>query len=217
MLTAFTCLGLLLIQAAQIHRLREELWGLKLRVGAFCGEETDAARCGVPTLYGRVGTLGQDEGRMRREAPRKGARRLRQTGQSAFLHLQPLSSQSFDEEDKTVLKWTVGQSQGEGLNVSGEAVTVITGGLYFIYSQVLYEDSTYVMGHVIRKRIDGNEVRLMKCMKSMPDNITYALNTCYTAGIQYLEAGSVLELSIPRKNAGLDLQPHSTFMGIYKL
>ncbi|XP_064209003.1 tumor necrosis factor ligand superfamily member 13 isoform X5 [Anguilla rostrata] len=181
MLVACTCLGLLLAQAAQVHRLHAELRDLKLRVAG----ETDARRCGV--------------------------------GRRTFLHLLPLSSHSYDEEDQTLLKWTTGRSQGEGLKLSGETVTVSTGGSYFIYSQVLYTDTTYVMGHVIRKRFDDNETNLLKCMKNMPANKTLALNTCYTAGVQYLESGSVVELLIPRKDAEISLLPHATFMGLYRL
>lgn len=84
---------------------------------------------------------------------------------------------------------------------------MVTQGLYFIYSQVsginsvghhqrdersqaflvpmlqvLYKDPTWVMGHVITKRLNGAETKLMKCLKSMPSNVSMPLNTCYTAG-----------------------------------
>ncbi|XP_064208999.1 tumor necrosis factor ligand superfamily member 13 isoform X1 [Anguilla rostrata] len=218
MLVACTCLGLLLAQAAQVHRLHAELRDLKLRVAG----ETDARRCGVPATAPSGGPEARDLGgiRMRREMQREGKRRRqRQLGKRrrTFLHLLPLSSHSYDEEDQTLLKWTTGRSQGEGLKLSGETVTVSTGGSYFIYSQVLYTDTTYVMGHVIRKRFDDNETNLLKCMKNMPANKTLALNTCYTAGVQYLESGSVVELLIPRKDAEISLLPHATFMGLYRL
>ncbi|XP_064209001.1 tumor necrosis factor ligand superfamily member 13 isoform X3 [Anguilla rostrata] len=202
MLVACTCLGLLLAQAAQVHRLHAELRDLKLRVAG----ETDARRCGVPATAPSGGPEARDLGgiRMRREMQREGKRRRqRQLGKN--------------EEDQTLLKWTTGRSQGEGLKLSGETVTVSTGGSYFIYSQVLYTDTTYVMGHVIRKRFDDNETNLLKCMKNMPANKTLALNTCYTAGVQYLESGSVVELLIPRKDAEISLLPHATFMGLYRL
>ncbi|KAL4659957.1 tumor necrosis factor ligand superfamily member 13-like [Arapaima gigas] len=201
---AVTCLGFLLMQFVRIEELRAELRELKVRVGMSCRAEA---------------ATGQDASRIRRDLPGQALRKQRQLGhrRRTFLHLLPLSSYSHDEEDKTMLKWTVGQSQGEGLQVSGDTVTVTKGGLYFIYSQVLYEDTTFVMGHVIKKYVGDNETSLMKCMKSMPDSIDQAMNTCYTAGVQNLESGSILELSIPRKKAGVILQPQSTFLGIYKI
>ncbi|XP_060718892.1 tumor necrosis factor ligand superfamily member 13 isoform X1 [Tachysurus vachellii] len=141
----------------------------------------------------------------------------RQTEQRMFLHLVPASTYSYDERDLTVLSWAVGRSKGAGLQVSGESITVVTEGLYFIYSQVLYKDPTWLMGHVITKRHKGAETKLMKCLKSMHSNGSMALNTCYTAGVHFLESGSVLELSIPRSSAELDISAHATFMGIFSI
>ncbi|KAL6464040.1 hypothetical protein MHYP_G00284310 [Metynnis hypsauchen] len=133
----------------------------------------------------------------------------------SFLHLIPASAHSNDERDLTVLTWALGQSQGVGLQASGETITVATEGNYFIYSQVLYKDTTWVMGHVITKRLNGAETKLMKCLKSMPSNDS--VNTCYTAGVHFLESGSVLELSVPRKSAELILIAHATFLGIFSI
>ncbi len=41
-----------------------------------------------------------------------------------------------DDHDTTVLSWAIGQSRGEGLQLSADTVTVETEGTYFIYSQV---------------------------------------------------------------------------------
>uniref|UniRef100_A0AAZ3QIX1 Uncharacterized protein n=1 Tax=Oncorhynchus tshawytscha TaxID=74940 RepID=A0AAZ3QIX1_ONCTS len=90
-----------------------------------------------------------------------------------------------DEDDYTLVKWDLGPSLGEGLQ-----------GLC---------SST--------KRLHGIETSLMTCIQSMPSNIAVAQNTCYTAGVHYLEPGSTLELCIPRKSAGLVLKPHTTFLG----
>ncbi|XP_067295998.1 tumor necrosis factor ligand superfamily member 13 isoform X5 [Pseudorasbora parva] len=122
-----------------------------------------------------------------------------------------------DDGDITVLSWALGQSRGEGLQVSGDTVTVEAEGPYFIYSQVLYKDTTWVMGHVITKRLKGAETKLMKCLKSMPSNVSQPLNTCYTAGIYFLESGSTLQLSVPRKSAELNLSAHATFMGLFRI
>ncbi|KAB5522231.1 hypothetical protein PHYPO_G00157230 [Pangasianodon hypophthalmus] len=144
-------------------------------------------------------------------------RQKRQTEQRTFLHLVPASTYSYDERDTTVLSWAVGRSQGAGLQVSGESIVVVTEGSYFIYSQVLYKDPTWVMGHVITKRLKGAETKLMKCLKSMPSNVSVPLNTCYTAGIHFLESGSVLELSVPRQSAELVISAQATFMGIFSI
>uniref|UniRef100_A0A8C7H9I1 Uncharacterized protein n=1 Tax=Oncorhynchus kisutch TaxID=8019 RepID=A0A8C7H9I1_ONCKI len=94
----------------------------------------------------------------------------------------------------SLVKWALGQSLGEGLHVSGE-MGFRTG----------LSSST--------KRLHGIETSLMTCIQSMPSNIAVAQNTCYTAGVHYLEPGSTLELCIPRKSAGLVLKPRTTFLG----
>lgn len=164
--------------------------------------------------------MGLVKNKEKRDVARRRRRRQRcPDGRMSVLHLQPLSSQSFDDDDYTLVKWAVGKSLGNGLQVgmSGEVVTIVTEGTYFIYSQVLYKDTTWTMGHVIKKRIHGTETSLMKCIQSMPSNITVAQNTCFTAGVHYLEPGSTLELSIPRKSAGLVLKGHATFLGMFSL
>ncbi|XP_016096767.1 tumor necrosis factor ligand superfamily member 13-like [Sinocyclocheilus grahami] len=143
--------------------------------------------------------------------------RKRREKRHTFLHLVPVSSQSYNGHDSTVVSWAVGQSRGQGLQVSADTVTVEAEGTYFIYSQVLYIDTTWVMGHVITKRLKGAETKLMKCLKSMPSNVSQPLNTCYTAGIYFLESGSTLTLSVPRKSAELILTAHTTFMGLFNI
>ncbi|XP_049321488.1 tumor necrosis factor ligand superfamily member 13 isoform X2 [Astyanax mexicanus] len=155
-------------------------------------------------------------GRKKREASTPKIRRKRQK-QRSILHLIPASTNSYGERDLTILTWALGRSQGAGLQVSGETISVVTEGTYFIYSQVLYKDNTWVMGHVITKRLKGAETKLMKCLKSMPSNLSEPVNTCYTAGVHYLESGSVLELSVPRQSAELILWSHATFMGIFSI
>ncbi|KAK6316820.1 hypothetical protein J4Q44_G00122200 [Coregonus suidteri] len=78
-------------------------------------------------------------------------------------------------------------------------------------------DTTWTMVHVIKKRLHGIETSLMTCIQSMPSNITVAQNTCYTAVVHYLEQGSTLELSIPRKSAGFVLKPHTSFFGMFRI
>ncbi|XP_049321491.1 tumor necrosis factor ligand superfamily member 13 isoform X3 [Astyanax mexicanus] len=213
-----TCLvlTLLFVQWRHIRLLRLQLMDLEHTVSALrTGQE--GARCLSGTCCGVWMTPAMPIGRKKREASTPKIRRKRQTEQRSILHLIPASTNSYGERDLTILTWALGRSQGAGLQVSGETISVVTEGTYFIYSQVLYKDNTWVMGHVITKRLKGAETKLMKCLKSMPSNLSEPVNTCYTAGVHYLESGSVLELSVPRQSAELILWSHATFMGIFSI
>uniref|UniRef100_A0A4W5JKB1 TNF superfamily member 13 n=1 Tax=Hucho hucho TaxID=62062 RepID=A0A4W5JKB1_9TELE len=194
---------LMVLQSNRVREMQVELRELRQWTRLVCGDRkessTDISRCGISDSHRHTQWNGI---RGKREISRHGRRRQRRT----------------DEDDYTLVEWALGLSRlGEGLQVFGEKVTVVTEGTYFIYSQVLYKDTTWTMGHVIKKRLHGIETILMKCIQSMPSNITVAQNTCYTAGVHYLEPGSTLELSIPRKSAGLVLKPHSTFLGMFRI
>lgn len=67
---------------------------------------------------------------------------------SCFLFCSCFFLSSSDERDMTVLSWAVGRSQGAGLQVSGESITVVTEGSYFIYSQV---STIYSVGYHQRR------------------------------------------------------------------
>uniref|UniRef100_A0A8C1U773 TNF superfamily member 13 n=1 Tax=Cyprinus carpio TaxID=7962 RepID=A0A8C1U773_CYPCA len=129
--------------------------------------------------------------------------RKRREIQHTFLHLVPVSSQSFSEYN----------ARRKGI----VHLFLLFNELPCYSPQVLYKDTTWVMGHVITKRFKGAETKLMKCLKSMPSNISQPLNTCYTAGIYFLESGSTLQLSVPRKSAELILTAHTTFMGLFNI
>ncbi|XP_063058589.1 tumor necrosis factor ligand superfamily member 13 isoform X2 [Engraulis encrasicolus] len=215
-LTTFCiCVCVLFFQAGQISELKSELMNLKTKVET-ADMSGHAACCWVWGCY--RDTTGQSLNRVRREASKRGRQRRQNRKNRTLLHLQALSSHSQDEEDRTVIKWTPAWSQGEGLLVSGETVTVVTEGPYFLYSQVLYRSTTWIMGQVIIKRLNGTDTKLLKCVKHMPtDDNNNPLNSCYTAGVFFLESGAVLELSIPRRSASLILTPYSTFLGMHSL
>ncbi|XP_042606640.1 tumor necrosis factor ligand superfamily member 13-like [Cyprinus carpio] len=218
---ACTCVGVLYVQWTYIWMLRSEMAEITQRFrpldaardeGGIC---CDSAVCyGVSCYHRFPERRTHAEVRDKRDVTKQ---RKRREIQHTFLHLVPVSSLSFNDHDTTVLSWAVGQSRGQGLQVSADTVTVEAEGTYFIYSQVLYKDTTWVMGHVITKRFKGAETKLMKCLKSMPSNISQPLNTCYTAGIYFLESGSTLQLSVPRKSAELILTAHTTFMGLFNI
>ncbi|KAL0994051.1 hypothetical protein UPYG_G00117160 [Umbra pygmaea] len=210
---------LMILQSNQVRELQIQLQELRHWTSLVCADRkestADISHCGTFDPQRKTQWNGI---RRKRDILKRGSRRQRCTaGRSAFVHLVPLSVHSYDEHDYTVVEWAPGQSLEEGLQVSGETVTVVTRGTYFIYSQVLYKDTTWTMGHVIQKNLNGIETSLMKCIQSMPSNITVAQNTCFTAGVHYLEKGSTLKLSIPRKSAGLVIRPHTTFLGMFRI
>ncbi|KAK1787718.1 hypothetical protein P4O66_016215, partial [Electrophorus voltai] len=207
---ACVCVAVLAVQWRRIQTLRLELLNLEQHVMSLtgsCGERGTypytTACCGVGFLDPPFEKK-QKEKRCviktesKKEETEQGSYQKQQSSVPLctwslplFIPTPPRSSLSMtvfrllacysDERDLTVLTWALGQSYGAGLQLSGETVTVVNNGTYFIYSQVLYKDTTWVMGHVITKRINGAETKLMKCLKSMPRNVSLPLNSCYTA------------------------------------
>ncbi|XP_065140500.1 tumor necrosis factor ligand superfamily member 13 isoform X3 [Paramisgurnus dabryanus] len=203
-----TCVLVMYIQWTHIWMLRSEMAEIKHRFRPRDVSEMDGgmccACCGCKMNgYHRFKeTNTHPDIRNKRDVTEeKKQRQRRHTEHHPFLHLVPVSTQSNKDEDTTVLSWAVGRSRGNGLQVSGDTVTVVTEGTYFIYSQ----------------KLKGAESKLMKCLRSMSINVTNPLNTCYTAGIHFLESGSTLQLSVPRTSAELILTAHATFMGILNI
>lgn len=94
-------------------------------------------------------------------------------------------------------------------------------GYFFIYSQVLYTDTIFAMGHLIQRKkvhVFGDElslVTLFRCIQNMPR--TLPNNSCYSAGIARLEEGDEIQLAIPRENAQISRDGDGTFFGALKL
>lgn len=132
----------------------------------------------------------------------------------------PASLSSNDEKDLTELEWKPFLSQGSALEVRGKAITVDEGGLYLVYSQVLYNDNTFIMGHIVTRWPDGDADKageLFRCIQSMPGNEEIAYNSCYSGGVFKLHRGDVIRLHIPRTNASVDMRGDATFLGLVKL
>ncbi|XP_056602390.1 tumor necrosis factor ligand superfamily member 13 isoform X2 [Triplophysa dalaica] len=215
-----TCVTVTFIQWTHVWMLRAEITEIKHR---FRPRDTrdcasGCACCGVSGYDRFSERKTPKDNRDKRDVTELKKQRQKRNKHHTFLHLVPVSSRSCNEDDITVLSWAVGQSRGNALQVSGDTVTVVTEGTYFIYSQVLYKHNTLVMGHVITKKFKGAESKLMKCLKSTPSNVSHPpSNTCYTAGIHFLESGSTLQLAVPRRSAELILTAHATFMGILNI
>ncbi|KAM4677274.1 tumor necrosis factor ligand superfamily member 13 isoform 1-T2 [Discoglossus pictus] len=137
-----------------------------------------------------------------------------------FLHLVPEAFSSDGLQDLTEISWKVSLEVGNSIDVQETVVKVKDSGIYFIYSQVLYKDTTFTMGQLVT-RVAGSDSGqgevLLRCVQSMPDNQTLAYNTCYSAGVFMLQKGDVIQLTIPRFNAIFDARGPATFMGLVKL
>ncbi|XP_039603041.1 tumor necrosis factor ligand superfamily member 13 isoform X3 [Polypterus senegalus] len=214
LLGLLVCCILLLSQSFQMQEVQRELVKLREQIEsnrrplqAASREEHTSQPCMVtcspPPLGDEDTFLGKTTFRARRQSGKDGR------------------GPSGKDLDLTEIEWKIGIKQGGAFEVNRTTLTIKDSGLYYVYSQVLYRDMTFVMGHVIMKRTVGdqtsNEVTLLKCIQSMPSTKEQAFNTCYSAGMYFLEKGSVLQLSVPRFNAGIALEDHSTFMGLIKL
>lgn len=121
----------------------------------------------------------------------------------------------------TFVPWLLSFKRGKALEERQNKILVKETGYFFIYSQVLYTDNTFAMGHVIQRKkvhVFGDElsrVTLFRCIQNMPE--TLPNNSCYSAGIAKLEEGDELELAIPREDAKISQDGDGTFFGALKL
>ncbi|ERE91013.1 tumor necrosis factor ligand superfamily member 13B-like protein [Cricetulus griseus] len=121
----------------------------------------------------------------------------------------------------TFVPWLLSFKRGSALEEKENKIVVKQTGYFFIYSQVLYTDTIFAMGHLIQRKkvhVFGDElslVTLFRCIQNMPR--TLPNNSCYSAGIARLEEGDEIQLAIPRENAQISLDGDGTFFGALKL
>ncbi|XP_019586584.2 tumor necrosis factor ligand superfamily member 13B [Rhinolophus sinicus] len=121
----------------------------------------------------------------------------------------------------TFVPWLLSFKRGRALEEKENKILVKETGYFFIYSQVLYTDNTFAMGHLIQRKkvhVFGDElslVTLFRCIQNMPE--TLPNNSCYSAGIAKLEEGDELQLAIPREDAKISRDGDGTFFGALKL
>lgn len=121
----------------------------------------------------------------------------------------------------TFVPWLLSFKRGNALEEKENKIVVRQTGYFFIYSQVLYTDPIFAMGHVIQRKkihVFGDElslVTLFRCIQNMPK--TLPNNSCYSAGIAKLEEGDEIQLAIPRENAQISRNGDDTFFGALKL
>ncbi|XP_067828298.1 tumor necrosis factor ligand superfamily member 13-like isoform X3 [Heptranchias perlo] len=239
------CLAALVCQSAEIGRLWRELEDLRqdCRAGRGPDSSTEGLRedsirslqvspvldnsrlplkaSASPQLLDPPQTVRCHNWEPRRQALRverdsEGNRKQKRTRRSSFIHLVPSSYRS--QGESTIIHWQKTLHTGESFEQNNSTIGIKGNGYYFIYTQVLYQDQTFVMGHVVKRKERGrqkDEETLLRCTQNMPD--TQPFNTCYSAGIYRLQRGDIIELVIPRSSANIIMEKDSTFMGLLKV
>ncbi|GCB64680.1 hypothetical protein scyTo_0013372 [Scyliorhinus torazame] len=135
---------------------------------------------------------------------------------NSLIHLVPSSYRS--QGDSTVIHWQKILHTGESFEQNNSTIAIKGNGYYLIYTQVLYQDRTFVMGHVVKRREQRRQNEgetLLRCTQNMPADQPF--NTCYSAGIYRLQKGDIIEMVIPRNSANIVMDRDSTFMGLMKV
>ncbi|XP_022101929.1 ectodysplasin-A-like isoform X5 [Acanthaster planci] len=91
-------------------------------------------------------------------------------------------------------------------------VTVVEGGIYYVYSQMLYYDPSVFMGHSLyiggQKRFSCTECTIDRDRK---------FNTCYIGGLVQINPGEVVGVKVSYANRVINLNPDSTHFGMIRL
>ncbi|XP_067880043.1 tumor necrosis factor ligand superfamily member 13 [Heterodontus francisci] len=230
------CLVAQVLQSAEMERLRREVESLREECSAQGTREHHSAPQVSPVLGNRRPPANTSTTpplldpvhpahshnrepvrqalRVERDSGKR--RRHKQRRRSSFIHLVPSSYRL--QGDSTIIHWQKILDTGESFEQKNSTITIKGNGYYFIYTQVLYRDQTFVMGHVVKRKEHGrqkNEETLLRCTQNMPEKEPF--NTCYSAGIYRLQKGDIIELVIPRNSANIVMEKDSTFMGLLQV
>ncbi|XP_076769910.1 tumor necrosis factor ligand superfamily member 13B isoform X4 [Arvicanthis niloticus] len=190
----------------QLAALQADLMSLRMELQSYRGSATPAAQ-GAPGLTAGVKLLTPAAHRPHNSS--RGHRNRR-----AFQGPEETGTYTF-------VPWLLSFKRGNALEERENKIVVRQTGYFFIYSQVLYTDPIFAMGHVIQRKkvhVFGDElslVTLFRCIQNMPK--TLPNNSCYSAGIARLEEGDEIQLAIPRENAQISRNGDDTFFGALKL
>ncbi|XP_038642830.1 tumor necrosis factor ligand superfamily member 12 isoform X2 [Scyliorhinus canicula] len=231
------CLAVQVLQSAEMARLRRELEGLREDCGAWGARQDVGQSLDVSPALGNTRPQGytspvpqfrdcthaarERTGEPERQALRverdsEGKHRHRQRRRNSLIHLVPSSYRS--QGDSTVIHWQKILHTGESFEQNNSTIAIRGNGHYLIYTQVLYQDRTFVMGHVVKRREQRRQNEgetLLRCTQNMPTDQPF--NTCYSAGIYKLQKGDIIEMVIPRNSANIVMDRDSTFMGLMKV
>lgn len=174
-------------------------------------QDVDLSATPVPSLPGNCHASHHDENGLN----------LRTIIQDCLQLIADSNTPTIRKGTYTFVPWLLSFKRGNALEEKENKIVVRQTGYFFIYSQVLYTDPIFAMGHVIQRKkihVFGDElslVTLFRCIQNMPK--TLPNNSCYSAGIAKLEEGDEIQLAIPRENAQISRNGDDTFFGALKL
>ncbi|NP_001411938.1 tumor necrosis factor ligand superfamily member 13B isoform 3 [Mus musculus] len=209
----------------QLAALQADLMNLRMELQSYRGSATPAA-AGAPELTAGVKLLTPAAPRPHNSSRGHRNRRAFQGPEETVIQdcLQLIADSDTPTIRKgtyTFVPWLLSFKRGNALEEKENKIVVRQTGYFFIYSQVLYTDPIFAMGHVIQRKkvhVFGDElslVTLFRCIQNMPK--TLPNNSCYSAGIARLEEGDEIQLAIPRENAQISRNGDDTFFGALKL
>uniref|UniRef100_A0A8C6GUT0 Tumor necrosis factor (ligand) superfamily, member 13b n=1 Tax=Mus spicilegus TaxID=10103 RepID=A0A8C6GUT0_MUSSI len=209
----------------QLAALQADLMSLRMELQSYRGSATPAA-AGAPELTAGVKLLTPAAPRPHNSSRGHRNRRAFQGPEETVIQdcLQLIADSDTPTIRKgtyTFVPWLLSFKRGNALEEKENKIVVRQTGYFFIYSQVLYTDPIFAMGHVIQRKkihVFGDElslVTLFRCIQNMPK--TLPNNSCYSAGIARLEEGDEIQLAIPRENAQISRNGDDTFFGALKL
>ncbi|XP_076769908.1 tumor necrosis factor ligand superfamily member 13B isoform X2 [Arvicanthis niloticus] len=209
----------------QLAALQADLMSLRMELQSYRGSATPAAQ-GAPGLTAGVKLLTPAAHRPHNSSRGHRNRRAFQGPEETVIQdcLQLIADSDTPTIRKgtyTFVPWLLSFKRGNALEERENKIVVRQTGYFFIYSQVLYTDPIFAMGHVIQRKkvhVFGDElslVTLFRCIQNMPK--TLPNNSCYSAGIARLEEGDEIQLAIPRENAQISRNGDDTFFGALKL
>ncbi|XP_021026437.1 tumor necrosis factor ligand superfamily member 13B isoform X2 [Mus caroli] len=209
----------------QLAALQADLMSLRMELQSYRGSATPAAP-GAPELTAGVKLLTPAAPQPHNSSRGHRNRRAFQGPEETVIQdcLQLIADSDTPTIRKgtyTFVPWLLSFKRGNALEEKENKIVVRQTGYFFIYSQVLYTDPIFAMGHVIQRKkvhVFGDElslVTLFRCIQNMPK--TLPNNSCYSAGIARLEEGDEIQLAIPRENAQISRNGDDTFFGALKL
>ncbi|XP_078389827.1 tumor necrosis factor ligand superfamily member 13 isoform X2 [Cetorhinus maximus] len=222
------CLAAQVLQSVEVARLRRELQGLREECSGSLdvppalantrppGYTSPTPRLCDPTHPACSHNREPERQALRVERDSERKWRHKQRRRNSLIHLVPSSYRT--QGDSTIIHWQKTLHTGESFEQNNSTIAIKGNGYYLIYTQVLYQDQTFVMGHVVKRKEQKRQKEgetLLRCTQNMPEEQPF--NTCYSAGIYKLQKGDIIELVIPRNSANIIMEKDSTFMGLMKV